>query len=224
MRARLVATPILAAFALLLPNANAASTALVVTDPAGDANFSGLHEQAGLPGSQAGFDITSVTFDTTKVTTYVYKNVKNKKKKVPVVTPTGVVITLTTSAPPSTSPGSSFGITGTHSICENLRLQIYYTESGPTTYGDLAACGSAGTATNAEQFAIEFTPKVQGNNLILSIPFKALPKQFAVGTLIDEITAYTSLAEFVYAGYQPTDFVAAAGIDTAVAPAPWKVQ
>lgn len=220
MRARLVATPILAAFALLLPSADAApSTAFVVPDPTGDANFSGLHEQR-LPGSQAAFDIASVTFDTTKTTTYVVK----KKKKVPVVTPTGISITLGMASAPSTVPGSSYGVTGTHSVCENLRLQIYYTEAGPTTYGDLSQCGTGGTATSDTQYSIEFTPRIDGNNLVLQIPFKALPKQFAVGTMVDEITAYTSTAEFVVAGYQPTDFVAAAGIDTVAAPAPWKIK
>lgn len=220
MRARLLATSTLAAFALLLPDAQAASTALVVADPKGDANFSGLHEQSLPAGSQAAFDIVSVTFDTTKVTTY--KIVKKKRK--PVVTPTGIVVTIETAEAPSAQPGASYGITGTHSVCDNLRLQIYYTEAGPTTYGDLAACGSSATATNNEQFPIEFTPRVDGKKLVIQIPFKALPKQFALGTMVDEITAYTSTAEFVLAGYQPTDFIAEAGIDTVSAPLPWKIK
>jgi hypothetical protein len=211
----------LAASALVLPHANAASTALVITDATGDANFQGLHGQklpAGLP---AGYDIVSVTFDTSKVTTTTVV----KKKKVVTVTPTGVVITLHMAGPPSTLPSSSYGINGTHSVCGQLRMQIYYDESGPQTYGDLASCGvnTDPTSTNPDQFRIVFSPKVSGNDLVISIPFKLLPKEFKVGSLVDGITAYTSTAEFVLAGYQPTDFEPTAGIDIATGDKPWKV-
>src|ERR1700752_2459319 len=145
---RLIAAP-LAALALLAPNAHAASTALVVPAPTGDANFSGLHGQS-LPGSQAGFDIKSVTFDTVK--TYSTKIVK--KKKVRVATPTQLKVTLAMAGAPSTAPSSSFGIVATHSVCGQLRLQIYYAPD-VTTYADLAECGTEGTS--GTQFYFEFT-------------------------------------------------------------------
>ncbi|HVF05477.1 MAG TPA: hypothetical protein VNA20_11615 [Frankiaceae bacterium] len=219
MRRRLVAVP-LAAFALVLPDAHAASVKLVVSDPKGDANFSGLHGQSIPVGSQEALDITAVTFDTTR--TVSYKIVKRKRVKVE--TPTGIVVTITTAAPPSTTPTSSYGLSGTHSACGLLRMQIYYSPDGPTTYGDLADCGSDGNATNPDQFSIDFSPKIQGNNLVLAIPFKSLPKQFKVGTFLDKITAYTSTAEFVAAGYQPADVNPDAGIDTVTAEKAWKVS
>jgi hypothetical protein len=220
MRRRLLVTPVLASLALLLPSAHAASTALVISDATGDANFSGLHGQS-LPAGLPGFDIASVTFDTTKAITYKIV----KKKKVKVVTPTGLQITLTMTAAPSTVPGSSYGVTADHSLCGALRLQIYYSESGAQTYGDLASCGSNTdpTSTNPEQAVVAFTPKVDGNKLVITVPFKTLPKQVKVGTLIDNITAYTSTAEFVVAGYQPTDFEPSAGVDIATATTPWKI-
>lgn len=221
MRRRLLVTPLFAAVALLIPNAHAASTALVVADPTGDANFSGVHGGVLPAGSQTGFDIVSATFDTTKAVSYKIV----KKKKVKVLTPTGVVFTLTMAGAPSTAPGSSFGIVATHSLCGQLRMQIYYGPDGAQTYGDMASCGSNTdpTSTNPEQFAMTFSPKIDGNKMVLAIPFKLLPKQFKVGTLLDEIVAYTSTAEFVLAGYQPTDFVPEAGIDIATATKPWKV-
>lgn len=221
MRRLLLAAP-LAFAALLVPHANAASTALVVADPTGDANFSGLHGQALPPqASAAGFDIKSATFDTTK--TFTTKKVRGKK--VTVATPTGIKITLAMAAAPSTAPGSSYGINAEHSACGAMRLQIYYSESGPQTYGDLQGCGANTdpTATNPEQFAIAFSPKVEGNNLVVQVSFKALPKQFKVGSSVLDITAYTSTAEFVVAGYQPTDFEPSAGIDIATSDKVWKV-
>lgn len=220
MRRRLLVLPILAASALLLPSANAASTALVVTDPTGDANFNGLHGQS-LPASQAGLDIVSMKLDTTKSVSYRIV----KKKRVPVVTPTGVVLTLTMADSPMTVPGASYGLSATHSVCGAIRLQIYYGAQGAQTYGDLAACGANTdpTSTNAEQFVIQFTPKIEGKNLIIQVPFKLLPKQFKVGTLVDELVGYTSTAEPVLAGYQPTDFVPEAGVDIATAGKAWKV-
>ncbi|MDQ1713953.1 MAG: hypothetical protein QOE45_3403 [Frankiaceae bacterium] len=212
----------LAVCALAMPHANAASTAFVVNDATGDAYFKGVHNQSLPAGSQPGFDIVSATFDTTKVTTTTIV----KKKKVTVVTPTGIVITLKMAGPPSTAPSSSYGITAQHSACGLLRMQIYYSATGAETYGDLEKCGvnDDPTSTNPEQFAMTFSPKVSGNNLIISISFKALPKQFKVGTLVDEITAYTSNAEFVLAGYQPTDFEPSAGIDIATAATAWKIK
>jgi hypothetical protein len=209
-----------AATALLVPHASAASTALVVADPTGDANFSGVHGQS-LPASEAPLDIVSVTFDTTKtVTTSIVK-----KKKVTTVTPTGIKITLTLADVPATVPGASYGINATHSVCGQMRLQIYYSPDGATPYGDLADCGenTDPTATNASQFGIDFTPKVVGKSLVIEVPFKRLPKAFKVGTLVDEISAYTSTAEFVVAGYQPTDFEPSAGVDVATADRAWKV-
>lgn len=221
MRRRLLAVPILAAVALLVPHANAAPTSLVVADPTGDANFSGLHGGVLPAGSQPGFDIKSATFDTTKAVSYKIV----KRKRVKVVTPTGLLITLDMAGAPSTAPGSSYGVVANHSVCGQMRMQIYYTPTTTETYGDLASCGANTdpTSTNAEQFAIEFSPKVAGNKMTIAIPFKLLPKQFKVGTLLDAITAYTSTAEFVVAGYQPTDFEPSAGIDIATAAAAWKV-
>lgn len=214
---RLVAAP-LAALALLAPNAHAASTALVVTDPTGDANFSELHGQS-LPGSQAGFDIKSVTFDTVKK--YTTKIVK--KKKIRVATPTHLKITLAMAGAPSTAPSSSYGIVAQHSVCGQLRLQIYYAPDA-TSYGDLATCGTGDDAVNGDLFRIDFTPKIEGNNLIIQVPLKGgLPKEFKIGSLVDDISAYTSTAEPVF-GYQPADFEPTAGIDVAVAAKPWKVQ
>ena len=222
MRRRLLAVPLVAAAALMTPPAGAASTALVIADPTGDANFSGLHGQSALPGSQAGFDIVTASFDTTK--TFTTKVVKGKRVKV--ATPTGIQITLKMAGAPSTAPTSSYGITATHSLCGNLRLQIYYSESGPQTYGDLSQCGEGGgsTDTSTTRWSIAFTPKVSGNDMVIAIPFKLLPKSFKVGSLLDEIVAYTSTAEFVVAGYQPTDVEPSAGIDIATASKPWKVQ
>lgn len=219
MRRRLVAVP-LAALALVLPDAHAASIKLVVPDPKGDANFSGLHGQSIPAGSQDGLDIVAVTFDTTR--TVSYKIVK--KKRVKIETPTGILVTITTATTPSTTATSSYGLSGVHSACGNLRMQIYYSPDGPQTYGDLGDCGADGPATNPDQFRIEFSPRVDGKNLVLAIPFKALPKQFKVGTFLDKITAYTSTAEFLVAGYQPTDFRPDAGIDTVVADKAWKVS
>lgn len=218
MRRRLIAVP-LAAFALVLPEAQAATTKMVVTDPKGDANFSGLHGQSVPVGSQENLDITAVTLDTTKAVSYKIV----KRKRVKVETPTGIIVTITMATTPNTQPSASYGLTGVHSACGNLRMQIYYSPDGPETYGDLADCGSDGTATNPDQFRINFSPKVVGNDLVLAIPFKALPKEFKVGTFLDDIIVYTSTAEFVLAGYQPTDFVADAGIDTATAEKAWKV-
>jgi len=209
MRVRLAAVAALAAIAAAaLPSS--AGVALVIDDPAGDANFSGLHGGTVPAGSQAGLDITKVTFDTT---------VKDGN-------PSAVKIDLTMSAAPSTLPTSSYGIIATHSVCGQLRLQIYYSESGPTTYGDLAACGANDdpTSTNAEQFAIDFEPKIEGNILRLQIPFKSLPKEFKVGSIVSEISAYTSTAEFVLAGYQPTDFEPSAGVDTVITDKSWKIS
>lgn len=220
MRRRLLAVPILAAVALLVPHANAARTALVVADATGDANFSGLHGGALPAGSQPGFDITSVTFDTTKSVSYKIV----KRKKVKVLTPTGLAITLNMAGAPSTTVGSSYGIVGNHSVCDGLRLQIFYGAEGVQTYGDLTACGTNAdpAATNPEQHYIDFSPKVDGNKMVIQVPFKMLPKQFKVGTLIDGIVAYTSTADPVI-GYQPTDFEPSAGIDIATAAKPWKV-
>lgn len=221
MRRRLLAAPLFAAAALLLPHAHAASTALVVADPTGDATFAGLHGQKLPAGSQPGFDIVSATFDTMKAVSYKIV----KRKKVKVLTPTGLSITLTMAGAPSTVPGSSYGVVANHTVCGQLRMQIYYGPDGAQTYGDLAACGANTdpTSTNPEQFAMTFSPKISGNKLIIAIPFKLLPKQFKVGTMLDSIVAYTSTAEFVLAGYQPTDFVPEAGIDIATASKPWKV-
>jgi hypothetical protein len=221
MRRMLVAAP-LALAALLAPHANAASTALVVPDATGDANFSGLHGQS-LPAqaSAASFDIKTVTFDTVK--TYATKKVRGKK--VTVATPTGIRIVLGMAAAPSTTPGSSYGINAEHSGCGAMRLQIYYSQNGPEQYGDLAGCGdnTDPTSTNPEQFRINFSPKIEGNNLVVQVPFKALPKQFKVGSAISDISAYTSTAEFVVAGYQPTDFEPSAGIDIATTDKIWKI-
>jgi hypothetical protein len=221
MRRLLAAAP-LALVAMLAPHAGATSTALVVADPVGDANFNGVHGQS-LP-SQAsvpGFDIKSVTFDTVK--TYTTKKVRGKK--VTVATPTAIKITLGMASAPSTTPGSSYGINAEHSGCGAMRLQIYYSESGPQTYGDLAGCGSNTdpTATNPEQAVIDFTPKVEGNNLVIQVPFKVLPKQFKVGSALSDISAYTSTAEFLVAGYQPTDFEPSAGVDIAATDKIWKI-
>lgn len=209
-RSTLLASAAIAA-GLALPS-SAAGTAVVVTDATGDANFSGLHGQS-LPASHAPLDITKVTFDTVKAKV-AGKLVANAIK-----------ITISMAEPPSTTPTSSYGITGVHTVCGNLRLQIYYGESGPTTYGDLAACGTNTdpTATNPEQFAIDFSPKIEGKDLVLQIPLKTLPKEFKVGTSVTDITAYTSTAEFLVAGYQPTDFEPTAGVDTVTATVPWKI-
>lgn len=206
MRLRLAAGAALLALAGAAMPSSAASTLLLIPDPAGDANFSGLHGGAAPIPNQAGFDITAVTFDTVK---------KNK-----VVS--AVKIDITMAAPPSTQVTSSYGIIATHSVCGAMRLQIYYTPTGPETYGDLAECGAGGT-TSDSQFAITFSPKVDGNVLRFELPIKTLPKEFKVGSVLSDISAYTSNAEPLVAGYQPTDFEPTAGTDTAVAEKTWKV-
>lgn len=210
----------IAATALAMPGANAASTALVIPDPTGDANFSGLHGQA-LPGSQPAFDIVSATLDTTKATTV--RLVRGKRIKSTV--PTGIVFTLKMAAAPSTAPSSSYGISANHSVCGGLRMQIYYSPTAAETYGDLQSCGNSAAPgeTNPERFRLEFTPKIVGNSMVIAIPFKLLPKQFKVGTMVDELVAYTSTAEFLVAGYQPPDFVSNSGIDIAETDKVWKV-
>lgn len=219
MHRRLGTLSLLAALAVLAPDAHAASTKLVVADPTGDANFSGLHGQSIPAGSQPGLDIVAVTFDTTKAP--VTQIVKRKRKTVMV--PTGIVVTLTMAETPSTTPTSSYGLAATHSACGDLRMQIYYSPDGAQTYGDLADCGSDGPATNADQFRLTFSPKIVGKDLVLAIPFKALPKEFKVGSLLDGIIAYTSTAEFVYAGYQPADVEPELGFDVAKTDQVWKV-
>ena len=215
MRLRLAAAAALTALVGLAVPASAAP--LKVTDPTGDANFSGLHNGAIPAASIGGLDLVAVTFQTTTKTTLV-----GKKK---VVTHTHLKLTLTTAAAPSTAPTASYGIVAEHSLCGQLRLQIYYSPTGAETYGDLAGCGANTdpTATNPEQFRISFAPKISGKNLVIEIPFKSLPKQFKVGSRVSGITAYTSTAEFVVAGYQPTDFEPSAGIDIAATDKSWKV-
>ena len=209
MRLRLAAgAALLALAAAALPSSAASKTALVIADPEGDANFSGLHGGAPIP-SQQNMDLVTVTFDTVK------------KGKVA----TTLRIDLQVATAPNELPTASYGVIATHSVCGQMRLQIYYGPDGAQTYGDLAACGSNTdpTSTNAEQHAIEFSPKVDGNVLRLEIPLKLMPKEFKVGTVLDGISAYTSTAEFVVAGYQPTDFEPSAGIDTAFAEKSWKI-
>src|SRR3954451_14076856 len=106
MRRLLAAAP-LALVALLALHAGAASTALVLADPVGDANFSGVHDRS-LPAqaSVASMDIKTGTFDTVK--SYATKKVRGKK--VTIATATGIKITLGMAAAPSTIPGSSYGI------------------------------------------------------------------------------------------------------------------
>jgi len=205
MRLRLAAGAALLGLAAAAMPSSAASTLLLITDPQGDANFSGLHGGALPLPSQSNMDLASVTFDTVK------------KSRVA----TALKIDLVMVANPNTMATASYGVIATHSVCGQMRLQIYFDESGPLTYGDLSECGTKGTS--GTQFPIEFAPKVDGKVLRLEIPLKTLPKEFKVGSSLSEISAYTSTAEFVLAGYQPTDFEPSAGIDTAVTDVTWKV-
>ena len=209
MRLRHAAGAALLALAAAAMPSSAASSLLLISDPEGDANFSGLHGGALPIPSQANMDLASVTFDTVK--------------KDGVATALKIDLLMVTE--PNTLPTASYGVIATHSVCGQMRLQIYYSESGAQTYGDLAACGSNTdpTATNAEQHAVEFEPKVDGKILRLEIPLKLMPKEFKVGSSLSEISAYTSTAEFVVAGYQPTDFEPTAGIDTAATDVIWKI-
>ena len=212
MRRRLALGLAIMAIAAAAPSSSAAGpakTALVIPDAEGDANFSGLHGGALPIPSQQNMDLTSVTFDTTK---------RGR-------TPVSLRIDLLLPTAPNTLPTASYGVIAEHSVCGQMRLQIYYSESGAETYGDLAACGSNTdpTSTNAEQHAIDFAPKVEGNTLRLEIPLKLMPKEFKFGSSLSGISAYTSTAEFVVAGYQPTDFEPSAGIDTATSDKTWKI-
>ena len=205
MRLRLAAGAALLALAAAALPSSAAPTLLLIADPEGDANFSGLHGGAAPIPNQANMDLVTVTFDTVKTGGVA----------------TALKISLTLATDANTLPSASYGVIATHSVCGQMRLQTYYDPAGPVTYGDLAECGDGGTS--GTQYSVEFSPKVEGKVLHLEVPLKTMPKDFKVGSSLSEISAYTSTAEFVVAGYQPTDFEPTAGIDTAATDATWKI-
>lgn len=221
MRKRPLIAVGIAAAALVAPaaGANAPNTALVVTDPAGDANFSGVHGGAVPIPSQGAQDLVTATLDTNKVASKIGRRT--------IYTPTAVKFVLGFAENVSTAPGSSYGFVAMHSACGQMRIQVFYTPLGLDTYGDLADCGEPDPTTGDTQFAFStlFTPKVAGKTITIELPLKVMPKNFKAGTALSEILAYSTHAEPVF-GYQPADFSAtrSAVVDQATSTKAWKIQ
>ena len=181
MRPRLLALAAAAAVGVAVLPAHAATPKPQITDPAGDAN--GFNDQSSGapvpsqstgPASDAGADITAVTF----TSTFVTKKVKRKTVKVP----TGFTVTMALAAAPQ--PETFYRIVATMPGCDQLFIE----------YGTDAAAG--GTAMRCPALATapetDFTiadAVVKGSAITWTIPTSVLP----AGTTLSQLTAQTRL-------------------------------
>lgn len=179
MRARLALTAaVAAATALTLVPADAAPPAPQVTDPAGDANFSGMVLTGGSStpvGSQDYADVLSVTWAPVTTTTVV------KRKRVTTVT--GFTVTTVLSAPPVPVSGTQvvYRMLGRPGGVEGSFLgPVFYTaKSSDPTIPQSALRDNLTGETRLTPIAM---PKIDGSTITWTVPKTALPKEFKPGT------------------------------------------
>ena len=176
---RLLLAPVLA-LAVLAPHVEAAPPAPQVTDPSGDANGGANHAAASdkaLPstlGNQAYADVTSVLWQTTKVT----KKVRGKN----VTTVTGFTVTTTLSGPPTPPTGTTivYRMLGSTPLCGYFGVVYYTTKGSDPTQPQSAIRDNCGGLETARLTEIA-PPAIKGNTLTWTVPLSAIPKETKVG-------------------------------------------
>lgn len=182
-----------AVVALLGSGAHAAPT--TVKDVTGDANA--INDQGlcfappacgpndtATPGSQAGFDIVSLTFGST---------FKGK-------TPTALVVTLEYAGKPDETSTVHRVTAEDAAGCSTFLIQYYAEPTGNSS--SLRTCGDPASPT-ALSLDIDLPmPKVDGNKLVWTIPYtllKGLPSPLKPGGVLSGLGAHNRLAHAVTA-------------------------
>lgn len=180
---RLVAAPVLASLALLMPSASAAGPQ--ITDPANDANFINSqgstgpyytipHNQPTPVGSQQYADVLSVQWKSIKTTKVV------RRKKVTTVTGFQVITTLQGEPKPPSGTTIVYRMLGTTANCPYFGVVWYTTPlSDPTTPQSAIRDNCFGKST-ARLTAIP-APVISGKTLTWTVPIKAIPVDTKVG-------------------------------------------
>lgn len=207
MKLRLLALPAALSVVALVGNGAHAAAPLPpkpqIVDAAGDA-----------VGSQANYDITGVTFETTKVAEKSTKVVKGKKITVTTYVPKDFQVTMALAGTAAVQPGVSYQI-GVDTPCGHMFVFAYvsvFNAPAADSSVQTAECGTGGTSGTS--LLMDHTLTVAGNKIIWSLPLKSMPTQFKIGAAFTSPVAYTAATEPVV-GYTTADFVPQTAIDYA---------
>jgi hypothetical protein len=186
MRRTLLALAAILVTATAVPG-HAAAPQPHIVDPKGDAIT-----------EQAGHDIVSVRFSTTK-----------RMGKV-----SHIVVTATFAAAPSREPGVLYRVLGNHSACGGVMLS--WAPASALAYDQVYMhCGSSELSDGTGPYTIvNVRPRVSGSVMTWTLALKALPKEMAKGTMTD-LAAFTTISDPVFGIFNATDYNTAASIDYA---------
>jgi hypothetical protein len=173
---------------------------LTFTDKAGD-NVS--------PG--AGQDITKVTWTTAG---------KGKGKK---YAPKSLVITLTLAAPPTTDGSTVYGVDSQLPGCGEVYFQ-YMPGARLLDSFNYADCGGdPSDPTSGGGSSFDSVPDIQGNSIVWTVPFKAMPAEVKAGSVFEKLNAYTDFVDPATSIVGPYSLVGVALYDTAETATPYTV-
>ncbi len=180
MRTRLVVLAPLAALVVAAPLALAAAPAPQVTDPAGDATFTATAQSGapGIPGAnQAYADVLSVTWDRTTAVV--------KKKAVF----TGFTVKVVLSAAPTPPSGTSlvFRMLGQVNGDSAKTLGTAFYTAVPSD-PDQPQSAVRDTLSGVTRLTKIDLPKIDGATMTWTVPTSALPKEFAIGSTLSNLS------------------------------------
>lgn len=198
MRIRRALVPLALLTAVATASTSSAAVAPQVVDPAGDAiGLQGMH------------DIVSVTYEVTGTV----KRVGRKSVK----TPKDLVVTLGLAGAPSIAPGTYYSV-GAVTDCGALDLAASFTALSAPAYsgsGSFFECGPEQDVAGVTITPFYLSPTVTlgPTSVVFTIPFKALPKEIALGDRWFDLSGYTTLNDPVI-GVDSQSFTSIFGVDS----------